>query len=218
MDEQEHHDYESVGRPTTEPMRPGEGGYERGAHSGRDVVGRPGEDAHEGTAGQAAQDLQDLLGRPVGGSEDVLNLPPELLTESMEPDFADEPGTTDVMLAVEEGLTYFPPTDPPTMPDDDSDEGLTVLSGFAATSIEGPLEEDELPVRVQRGDDELAEAVIRALRADSYTTDLPIEVAVEDGVVYLRGTVTSLDDAEQAEEVAGRVPGVEDVEEELEIM
>jgi osmotically-inducible protein OsmY len=71
---------------------------------------------------------------------------------------------------------------------------------------------------VRRNDDELAEAVTRALRADSYTTDLAIEVEVEDGVVYLRGQVTSLEDIEQAEEVAGRVPGVEDVEEELEIV
>jgi hypothetical protein len=103
-------------------------------------------------------------------------------------------------------------------PDPDDEEGISVVGGFAADSLEGPLEDEQVPPQVRRGDDELALAVTRALRADSYTTDLNIEVEVEDGVVYLRGVVSSLEDIEQAEEVAGRVPGVEDVEEVLEIV
>ena len=108
--------------------------------------------------------------------------------------------------------------EPVIRPDPDDEEGLEVVGGFAADSLEGPLEDEQLPPQVRRNDDELALAVTRALRADSYTTDLNIEVEVVDGVVYLRGVVTSLEDIEQAEEVAGRVPGVEDVEEELEIV
>ncbi|HMA37464.1 MAG TPA: BON domain-containing protein [Chloroflexia bacterium] len=72
--------------------------------------------------------------------------------------------------------------------------------------------------RLKYNDDELAEKVTHALRNDAYTTDLDIDVEVEDGIVYLRGRVNSLDDVEQAEEVAGRVDGVVDVEEELEII
>jgi osmotically-inducible protein OsmY len=53
---------------------------------------------------------------------------------------------------------------------------------------------------------------------DAYTTDLNIEVEVEDGVVYLHGTVGSLDDVEQAEQIAGSVPGVVEVDEDLEIV
>ena len=37
-------------------------------------------------------------------------------------------------------------------------------------------------------------------------------------MVYLTGKVRSLEDIEQAEQVAGSVPGVEEVEEELEIV
>jgi osmotically-inducible protein OsmY len=60
--------------------------------------------------------------------------------------------------------------------------------------------------------------VLNAIRNDAYTTDLDIDVTVENGIVYLRGRVNSLDDVEQAEEVAGSVEGVVDVEEELEII
>jgi osmotically-inducible protein OsmY len=67
-------------------------------------------------------------------------------------------------------------------------------------------------------DDEIAENVLNAIRNDAYTTDLDIDVTVENGIVYLRGRVNSLDDVEQAEEVAGSVEGVVDVEEELEII
>jgi hypothetical protein len=212
------HGNQSSGNPQSAPTRPGEGGYDRGMHDHPEVVGRPGEPRHPGTAGQARADLVDLTGRPASGPDDVLSLDPDLLVDSDEPDYQDDVGTTDVMLAVEEGVTYIPPIDPVVEPDDDSEEGLEVVGGFASDSLESPLEPDMVPPRVRRNDDELAEAVTRALRADSYTTDLNIEVEVEDGVVYLRGQVTSLEDIEQAEEVAGRVPGVEDVEEELEIV
>jgi hypothetical protein len=206
------HGYESSGNPLSAPTRPGEGGYERGEHDLPEEVGRPGEPRHPGTAGQAAQDLVDLSGRPATGSDDVLSLDPDLLVDSDEPDFQDDVGTTDVELAVEEGLTYIPPMDPVVLPDD-SEDGLEVVGGFASDALESPLDRDQGPLRVRRTDEELAEAVTRALRADGYTTDLAIEVEVEDGVVYLRGQVTSLEYIEQADEVAGRVPGVEDVEE-----
>jgi hypothetical protein len=212
------HGYESSGNPQSAPTRPGEGGYQRGEHDWPEEVGRVGEPRHPGTEGQAEADLLDLTGRPATGSDDVMSLDPDLLVDSDEPDFVEDVGTTDVMLAVEEGLTYIPPLDPVVASDPDSEEGLEVVGGFATDSLEAPLDQDQVPARVRRNDDELAEAVTRALRADSYTTDLAIDVEVEDGVVYLRGQVTSLEDIEQAEEVAGRVPGVEDVEEELEIV
>lgn len=41
--------------------------------------------------------------------------------------------------------------------------------------------------------------------------------SVEDGVVYLRGLVPGLEDVSSAEEVAGRLAGVCEVVEELEI-
>ena len=47
------------------------------------------------------------------------------------------------------------------------------------------------------------------------TTDLDVRVSVNRGIVRLRGSVPSLDDAENVEEVAFRVEGVVDVMDEL---
>ena len=150
---------------------------------------------------------------------DVLDLDSTWIAESEEPDFAGSPGATDMIEAIEEGEPYFPPTDSPIRTEDPQGiSGASVLGGFAATSLEEPTEEVEHPLRLQTNDEEIAERVRYALASDAYTADLNIEVAVEDGVVYLTGTVTSLDDIEQAEQVAGSVPGVEEVDEELEIV
>jgi len=56
-----------------------------------------------------------------------------------------------------------------------------------------------------------------ALAHDAATADLEIEVIVEEGVVRLRGTVPGMEDVDNAEAVAGRVPSVVDVAEELEV-
>ena len=52
---------------------------------------------------------------------------------------------------------------------------------------------------------------------DSATTDLTIFVAVRNGVAHLRGQVTDLDDADNAEAIAASVPGISEVVEELEV-
>jgi osmotically-inducible protein OsmY len=59
--------------------------------------------------------------------------------------------------------------------------------------------------------------VRRELAEDSATADLNIVVAVRNGVVHLRGQVADLDDADNAESVAGRVPGIREVVEELDV-
>ena len=66
-----------------------------------------------------------------------------------------------------------------------------------------------------RNDDDLALAVQRELGEDALTADLPIRVGAVNGVVILRGEVPSLEDAENAEAVAARVGGVQEVREEL---
>lgn len=147
---------------------------------------------------------------------DVLDLDGSYLDEGEEPSFSDDPGTTDLIEVIEEGDTYFAPTDPPDVRR--RLDNAQVMGGFAGTSLEEPDMPDDTPERLQGGDDEIAERVRYALAADSYTTDLNIEVEVEDGIVYLHGKVGSLDDIEQAEQVAGSVPGVADVEEDLEIL
>lgn len=106
----------------------------------------------------------------------------------------------------------FPPTDPVIRVR--RDRRPEILGGFSETSMDSvdaePSAEDRAP-----SDEALAHAVRRELREDAATTDLRISVQVEDGVVRLRGTVPEMIDAENAEEVAGRIPGVGEVVEEL---
>lgn len=157
------------------------------------------------------------IGREIMGTNpDVLNLDDSWLVSGEEPDFMDSPGTTDVIEAVEEAEPYFPPTDPPLTTRPLTNAGI--MGGFATGSDEEPDDTEDSPLRVRGGDDEIAAQVIRALRSDAYTTDMNIHVEVEDGVVYLTGKVRSLEDVEQAEQVAGSVAGVEEVEEDLEIV
>ena len=164
----------------------------------------------------------DMLVDPSIGREklstnpDVLDLDESWRVEGEEPDFMDNPGTSDIIESVEEAEPYFPPTDPPISTR--SLSNARVRGGFASSSLEEPDEPEDVPLRVKGGDDEIAARVRYALRTDAYTADLNIHVEVEDGVVRLTGKVRSIEDVEQAEQVAGSVEGVEDVEEELEII
>ncbi|MFN8539224.1 MAG: BON domain-containing protein [Thermomicrobiales bacterium] len=105
--------------------------------------------------------------------------------------------TSNVMIAVEEGIPYMPPTDPVIRPSRD-EQTIAVLGGFGTAS------DEEFPDRqattalgdAPPGDEDLREEVIAALRADAATTDLVIAVMVRNGTVHLRGEVSSLDDAE----------------------
>ena len=56
-----------------------------------------------------------------------------------------------------------------------------------------------------------------ALALDASTADLQLNVEVDAGVVRLRGTVSSIEDDENAEAVASAVPGVTEVADETEL-
>ena len=142
----------------------------------------------------------------------------------LEPDFTDQVELRDALAAsgagqleavdeVESGdQVYTPPVDP--VVSTDAHGQAHVLGGFGST-------EDEVEVDVssdgQPGDEALADAVRRELAEDSATADLSIFVAVRRGVVHLRGQVADLDDADNAEAVAARVPGIREVVEELDV-
>jgi len=155
-----------------------------------------------------AEDPMPLADEPwtadIAGASDPNRSEPE-----MDPDFTDDLGTTDPEVATAEAVPYYPPTDPVVRPSTD-EESLEILSGFGAGAEVAESDEAGTP-----GDEDIAETVAAALRRDAMTSDLAITVLVRNGVVYLRGDVPSVDDAEAAEAIAGDVPGVVEVREEL---
>lgn len=128
-------------------------------------------------------------------------------------DVADD-SVPDLEEPVEPDPAYFAPTDPVVEPNERGD--IEVVGGFTPTS-DTSVEVDLSVEDHQPGDEAIADAVRRELREDAETTDLPIRVVVVNGVVHLHGKVSSLEDAEAAEDVASRVPGVREVLEELEL-
>jgi osmotically-inducible protein OsmY len=63
----------------------------------------------------------------------------------------------------------------------------------------------------------IVDAVLLELRQDAATTHLDLRVSSSEGVVRLRGIVEDIEDAENAEAVAARVPGVVEVIDETEV-
>lgn len=165
------------------------------------------------------QEEEQNPSEPVVGPETVLTdtgVAAGVLDQPLETDETDVVDDTvaDLEPPVEPDPAYFAPTDPVTGPDEHGN--LTVVGGWTPTSDSeiavSPSYEDNLP-----GDDALAEAVERELREDAQTTALSLDVAVENGVVHLRGRVDDLEDAEAAQDVASRVPGVVDVVDETQV-
>jgi hypothetical protein len=135
---------------------------------------------------------QDILTNPMGGSG------PSGTQDELDADIAE--GEESVM----------PPIDPPR------DREGEFLGGFQTSAMD-----DKELVRSEivpgPADEGLAEAVRQELLQDAATTALQIDVQVTDGIVTLRGIVDDLLDADNAADVASRVPGVLEVHDELEV-
>ncbi len=109
---------------------------------------------------------------------------------------------------------YTPPTDPVVTTDQ---HGATqILGGFEMDSM-SEIEVEPSASDGQPGDEALADAIRRELSQDAATADLQVRVVVRRGIAHLRGQVPGPEDAENAEEVASRVPGVREVVEELDV-
>lgn len=138
------------------------------------------------------------------------------ISESPEADLNQPAGTTDPLRPeVEAGEPYFPPTDPVIEPLGRQEGGYRVLGGYSESAMDRPLAGEPAPPRLQENDEQIAENVRLALKEDAATTDLNIHVHVRNGIAYLHGRVRYIEDAEAAEEVASRVFGVREVEEQL---
>jgi len=142
--------------------------------------------------------------------------------EELDPDFTDQPllrdpvaasGPNDAEDRVESGDEVYTPPDDPVITTDRHGR-VEVLGGFDAEA-NVPVERSTMDNVA--GDEALADAIREELREDASTADLTIVVAVRNGVAHLRGRVSDLEDAENAEAVAARVVGVREVVEELEV-
>ena len=110
--------------------------------------------------------------------------------------------TTDPLIAIEEGETWVPPTDPPIVPSDDP-EGIAVPGS-------GDTDEAESDINAR---------VREALRADAATSGLAdrLEIAVLGSTAIIRGQVDGIEDSDAILEVAGSVDGIDEVRDETEI-
>jgi BON domain-containing protein len=122
-----------------------------------------------------------------------------------------QPLEVDPTKAVEEAEPYFPPTDPVVRVDR---KGETQIAGGFGTGE--PLEQNATAAIPDAPPDEALEDLVhRALRLDASTAHLSLKVGVLQGVVRLRGPIEDEADAENALAVAGDVPGVVEVIDEL---
>jgi hypothetical protein len=112
---------------------------------------------------------------------------------------------------------YFAPTDPVVKPNPTSEQGLDVVGGFEPTASDDVGLVQQSTTGPMPGDDEVKAAVVRELREDAMTTDLELRVEVREGDVTLRGVVASLEESEAALEIAGRVEGVGNVLDEIQV-
>jgi len=120
--------------------------------------------------------------------------------------------------AVEEGLSYTPPRDPPTVPSHDDPQRSEVAAGFAASMEDTDPDVRILPDRVDSGDLEIQEDITLALRYNSETTHLTdVSALVSQGIVRLHGTVPSEDDISQVYDIVSNLEGVVRVISQLEV-
>jgi hypothetical protein len=127
--------------------------------------------------------------------------------------------TDDAFEAVEEGETYIPPIDPPTVPSADGDyQNAEIAAGFGHSARESTYGEDD-PASALPADDDFSQRVRDALRADSATTAYAsrVRILTRGRTVILRGLVDDLDDSDNLVEVASAVNGVEEVIDELDV-
>ena len=178
----------------------------------RDVVAGSADDAGLGDDAldtDEAADADQDVSLESSGIDDLDEVPLETDDNDVVDDtiYDDEP-------PVEPDPAYFAPTDP--VIGSDQEGNLVVLGGWEPTSLSDE-EVDRSAEDNRPGDEALADAIRRELREDAMTTDLQIDVQVENGVARLRGQVPGLDEAEAAQEVASQVPGVRDVIDELDV-
>lgn len=124
--------------------------------------------------------------------------------------FPDAVGTRDPLEAARDAEPYIPPIDPPVLPG--GTEAIHTATGFG-TDAEEETERGE----PYQNDADLEEEILLLLRQDSLSSHWTVLPTVVDGVVTLKGTVPTVQDAEYIQSIVGEVRGVVDVEDETTI-
>jgi len=126
-------------------------------------------------------------------------------------------GDADI-VAIEEGQTWVPPSDPPTVPSDDP-QGIDVAAG---TGVEGMDERYDGDHRTGGDLDEgdLNGRIREAIRNDAATSVLAdrLEIAVVGSTAILRGVVDDIGDGDALAAVIEQVDGIDDVRDETAVV
>lgn len=124
--------------------------------------------------------------------------------------------TYDPDLAWDQGLTYTPPTDPPTIVSENM-QGVEIAAGFAPSMEETDPDVEILPPNVDNNAYDLQEDVYLALLNNSETGNLADQIIINvvDGVVVLEGTVPDDQDIVLIDEIVNDLNGVVEVDNRL---
>ncbi len=190
----------------------------------RELAGdRPADD--QGTGVFSAENVGELgeitdsdqyLGELEAGVHDDLPGDPESLELLTELELRDQE-TDDAFTASDEGMTYVPPIDPPTVPGA-GPEDANIASGFGVSSLDESYDPDS-QASFLPADDQMEALVREAIRADSATSAYAdtITVDVSGGVVTLHGLVADMEDSDNLLAVASYVEGVVEVVDRLRV-
>jgi hypothetical protein len=145
-----------------------------------------------------------------GGEAAVLD---DLDLDELREGETDDPG-----VAVQEGITYVPPIDPPIVADPEAEDGIAVAAGMAVSAQSDPYDDDHRGTDLDPGS-VLNVRIREALRADSATSVLAdrLIVGTRGSVAVVQGVIDDVDDSDSIIEVVSRVTGITDVIDETEL-
>lgn len=141
---------------------------------------------------------------PVTDETEAIHPRTEIDVYDEEEPFPNVVGTSDVIESIRDAEPYMPPTDPPVLPG--GNQGIHVATGFGRST-----EEEAVLDGPPRGDEDIHDQVLEILQNDSLTSTLPLDVLVDRGVVYLKGQVSSINDADHAMAILDELPGIAEV-------
>jgi hypothetical protein len=125
--------------------------------------------------------------------------------------------TDDPLVAIEEGQTWIPPSDPPTVPSDDP-QGIDVAAGTGVLGAGERYDDDHLD-GADLDEGELNGRIREAIRNDAATSELAdrLEIAVVGSTAILRGVVDDIEDGDNLAAVIEQVDGIDEVRDETEV-